>query len=386
MDLDLQSEIYRTQPDFIVYVPHPDCGNYSSTGNEHFIVFDGPDENLMSVWTQSTHEQAKDHRIVFSSSCNQGKNWTAPITIAGDGSLEKRASWGFPMLSASGRIYVIYNRFCSKVDSNPGSTGLMAGIYSDNNGQSWSQEEIIPMRKSRCWDSTVPDMPSNWIVWQKPERLADDRYLAGFTREVSPTRRNSNSVPRSVTEFMTFNNIDENPEIKDIDISWLAKDETALNIPGHCVEEPCWEILPDKRILAIMRSTLNVILYAISDDNGISWSSLQILRQKEHGMIFIHQYSPCPFYSLGNGEYILFFHNNTETFRNPIFFCKGHFVPQSKQGIEWGDIEFFASNNSVPIGPGERTDFALYSSLTFVNEKPVLWYPDRKYFLLGKYV
>ena len=41
-------------------------------GNEHFLVFDGPDGSLMAVWTQSTREGAGDHRIVFSRSEDEG--------------------------------------------------------------------------------------------------------------------------------------------------------------------------------------------------------------------------------------------------------------------------------------------------------------------------
>ena len=32
----------------------------------------------------------------------------------------------------------------------------------------------------------------------------------------------------------------------------------------------------------------------------------------------------------------------------------------------------------------ERKDLAIYGDLTIENGVPVLWYPDRKFFLLGK--
>ena len=35
-------------------------------------------------------------------------------------------------------------------------------------------------------------------------------------------------------------------------------------------------------------------------------------------------------------------------------------------------------------GTKGRLDLALYSSFTVRDGKPVLWYPDRKFFLLGK--
>ncbi|MDB6025225.1 MAG: BNR/Asp-box repeat protein, partial [Verrucomicrobiales bacterium] len=51
--------------------------------------------------------------------------------------------------------------------------------------------------------------------------------------------------------------------------------------------------------------------------------------------------------------------------------------------------EFFFDHDSMLVGPpGKmgRFDVALYSSITVVNGKTVLWYPDRKFFLLGKII
>ena len=49
--------------------------------------------------------------------------------------------------------------------------------------------------------------------------------------------------------------------------------------------------------------------------------------------------------------------------------------------------KFFMDHDGVPLGPpGKRgrLDLAMYSSLTLIGGRPVLWYPDRKFFLLGK--
>ena len=37
-------------------------------------------------------------------------------------------------------------------------------------------------------------------------------------------------------------------------------------------------------------------------------------------------------------------------------------------------------------GTKGRLDLALYSSFTLVDGLPVLWYPERKFFLLGKII
>ena len=42
-------------------------------------------------------------------------------------------------------------------------------------------------------------------------------------------------------------------------------------------------------------------------------------------------------------------------------------------------------NDGVAIGyRGGRRDLAMYASLTIRNGNVVLWYPDRKFFLLGR--
>ena len=71
---ELERELHRTEPDYIVFVPDitgdaaSSASGATNTGNEHFLVFDGPDGSLMAVWTQSTHEGAGDHHIAFARS------------------------------------------------------------------------------------------------------------------------------------------------------------------------------------------------------------------------------------------------------------------------------------------------------------------------------
>lgn len=80
-NVDLEKELRRSKPDYTVYVPRSLDGSTFDTGNEHFLVFDGPDGSLMAVWTQSTYEGAGDHRIVFSRSDDDGITWTNPAHL-----------------------------------------------------------------------------------------------------------------------------------------------------------------------------------------------------------------------------------------------------------------------------------------------------------------
>ena len=38
------------------------------------------------------------------------------------------------------------------------------------------------------------------------------------------------------------------------------------------------------------------------------------------------------------------------------------------------------------VGPKKTNEIATYTSFTIYKGKQILWYPDRKYYLLGKYI
>ena len=100
----------------------------SDTGNEHFLVFDGPDGSLMTVWTQSSAEAQPDQHIAFSRSTDEGVTWAKPRIIAGP----KRAgagpiaSWAYPLVSTSGRIYVLYTESLRQIEKKLGMRVALA--------------------------------------------------------------------------------------------------------------------------------------------------------------------------------------------------------------------------------------------------------------------
>lgn len=406
--IDFNTEINRTRPDYVVYRPQSADGSTHDTGNEHFLVFDGPDGSLMAVWTQSTMEGQPDQRIVFARSDDEGTTWTAPRVIACPvpptaGSM---ASWGFPLVSASGRIYVIYSRHIGVNDVFNHTTGLMAGRYSDDCGQSWSEEQIIPMPRSK-WDHPDPSVPANWIVWQKPQRVSEGKYFAGFTRWVSAAVRHQPPVDHwtaaeSVVEFLRFENLDDNPDVADIDISYFMSDDQALRVgfPGHpevsVVQEPSIVLLPDGRLFTVMRSPRGNPYWTLSADAGVTWGEPQVLRYADDGAAMRHPCSPCPLYPLGDGRYLFLYHNHdghfgpwgpfdTQQHRRPIYAALATFAPHGRQPLRFSAPKLLIDNDGVPLGyRGGRADLAMYASFTVRHGRRVLWYPDRKFFLLGR--
>ena len=403
----LDREIQRTQPDYVVYRPKSVDGSTFDTGNEHFLVFDGPDGSLMVVWTQSSHEGAGDHRIVFSRSDDEGKTWTLPKHLVGPKKPKTghMASWGFPLVSKSGRIYVIWNQYQGIDDVVHQITGTMDGMYSDDNGKTWSKPQTIPMKRS-LHDHTDPKVPSNWIVWQKPIKDLKGRWFTGFSRWVSkavrtrPHNRSWTSL-ETVVEFMRFMNIDDDPEPKDIKIEYAAWGKDALRVPHYTnpllgiAQEPSLVRLPDKRLFCTMRTMSGCIWYSVSADDGETWCNPRPLLRRDKGLPILEPLCCCPIYEYDEGRYVLLHHNNDGRFegckpedtsknRRPAFIALGEYRPEAEQPIWFSESKQLMDNDGSRIGPLKRIDCGVYPSVTKRKGNFVLWHPDRKFFLLGK--
>ncbi len=407
METDLELELRRSEPDYVVYRPHSVDGSTFDTGNEHFLVFDGPDGSLMAVWTQSSYEGAGDHRIVFSHSDDEGVTWAPPVRIVGPARLGEgyMASWGFPLVSRSGRIYVVYNQYQGIDDVVHQITGIIGCAYSDDMGETWSSTDTIPMPRGP-YDHPDPKFPSNWIVWQIPVRDLEGRWFTGFTRWVSkavrtPPHNGSWTSLESVVEFMRFENIDDNPEPRETKITYSAWGDEALRVPHYTnpklsiAQEPSLVRLPDDRLFCVMRTMSGYIWYSLSDDDGLTWSNPAPLLSRDHGLPILQPLCCCPIFGLADGRFILLHHNNDGRFegcmpeetgrnRRPAFIALGEFRPHARQPIWFSESKQLMDNDGVGIGPKKRTDIGVYPSFTSLGGNEVLWHPDRKFFLLGK--
>jgi hypothetical protein len=413
----IKTEVKVTKPDYIVFMPEVTDAGVSDTGNEHFLVFDGPDGSLMAIWTQSTHEGQPDQHTAFSRSTDEGVTWAKPRVIAGPAKAGqvKIASWAFPLVSKKGRIYVIYSQHIGKHDSFYHTTGLMHGIRSDDHGATWSAPQNIVMPRSNR-DNPDASFPGNWIVWQKPLRLTKDgKYLAGFTRWTSTAVKKNPTKAwishEAAVEFMRFDNLDENPEAGQLKISWFASNERAITVPfpGHpdvsACQEPSIVRLPDGRLFCVMRTAAGSPFWTVSGDGGETWAPAKRLLDKDNGEPLKHPMSPCPIYDVGgpaaaSGRYALFIHGHdgnyqgyqpTDTLfhRRPVYLAPGRFQDGAEQPVWFDEPKFFMDHKGVSLGPpGQRgrLDLALYASVTVRQGKTVLWYPERKFFLLGRVI
>ena len=175
-------ELFRTRPDYIIYVPDGrGTEGLPDSANEHFLVFRRGDGTLAAVWTQSGFEGEYNQHIVFSGSDSHGRIWTPPRIIAGGSpdpaSGRGMCSWGYPLVSRSGRIYVLYSRHMGVNDIFTHTTGVLHGIFSDDGGESWSPEAPVKLPRT-IWDNPDPAIPSN--CGTKRVRTSTSRICATY--------------------------------------------------------------------------------------------------------------------------------------------------------------------------------------------------------------
>ena len=364
--------------------------------NDHFqVIWDSPRKLYYAFWTQATREGAVDMHIVFSRSADRGKTWSVPKVLAGCAKISEpkpRACWQQPMLAKSGRLYCLWNQ---QANSEALHHGLVYGAYSDDAGETWSKPE-----ENRSIPRQLRDDPSgkslpNWCNWQRPLRLGDGgRFLVGCTRHVkAPDLKFAPNRPLgSWVEFWQYENIDADPEVRDIKISVLSGGEQSLTIriPGtdrFCCEEASLARLPDGRLFTLLRSRARHPFWAQSRDNGRTWSSPRPLKDSS-GSAYLHPNSPCPMYTLQgpeaiSGEVFALIHNAYDDSipplgrqeRGPLYLIRGHFDPSGDQPVRFGPPEPF-----LMLKEGN----ACYSSYTEAEGETVLWFGLHKYRLVGR--
>jgi len=413
----LEREMRRSAPDYVAYKPGHYDGSTHDGLNEHFLVFDGPDGSMMAIWTQSDKGAGmpgarQKNRIRFSRSTDEGRTWQTPTHVVGPRTQddpEHMASWAFPMVSKRGRIYVVYNQNDGSKGWIEMHTGHMAGVYSDDNGKTWSKPQRIAMPKSP-YDDPEGRIPAEWIVWQSPMRDLKGGYLAGYTHWLNPARALWKKTEawtqiESVVEFLRYENVDQHPEPSALRLRYSAWGDKALRAPYwrdpllSVAQEPSLVRLPDKRLFCTMRSNSGYIWYSLSADDGETWCNPRPLLRKDFGTPILQPVGCCPIYTLADGRFVLLHHNNrgiwdskpekTHSPRRPAFLALGEFRPKADQPVWFSDSKEFVDNGDV--GVDGRTDhpqkgIAIYTSFTTRKGKNVLWYPDRKFFLLGKEV
>lgn len=409
---DPDVEWKRSNPDINVFVPTGSA--IYNGGNEHFLVFKAPgSDELLALWTQCSVEGRGDNHLVLARS-HDAKNWSTPEYLVGAryGKGGLQASWGFPIVSSKGRIYIFYTKEIEIYDNSRQSSGTMGSVFSDDNGYTWSGPVEIKMPRSK-FDNPDIKFPKNWIVWQKPIKDREGKWITGYTLVTSMKvmKSEKNWVNQdSRCYFMRFLNIDSNPNPKDIRIEWYPENDAGLEVQNpvyphlSTAQEPAVVLLPDGRLFTVMRTMTGYIYYSVSADNGKTWNTPRMLKYSDSGKGIKHPLSPCPLFKLEDGRFVLIFHNNdgkrlgydqadkkwninvSGIIRNPAFYSSGEYKPDSEQPIWFNAPVEILNTDDIAIPPKMSTQIGTYSSITEFHGKTILWYPDRKRYLLGKYL
>ena len=397
--IEVSADALVNHPDYFVYIPRNSQGSagkklplsalrmVGDTFNDHFqVIFDERRGLLYAFWTQGSSEGCVDHHIAFSKSADKGRSWTWPVTLAGSECRaypKLAASWQQPMLTRSGRLYCLWNQqTASRQKICTMLYGQMFGVYSDDCGDTWEGLQQVPMERMDK-DSSEPGVDPCWVNWQRPQRLGENgKFFVGCTRfGKAPYDKSFGSK----VEFWQFENIDDDPAVGDIRFTVFAKNRDMLAAVNHSTEEASVVKLPDGRLFAQMRCSIGSPVWSQSRDGGRTWSAVKQLLDAE-GRPIPHPMSPCPLYDwkgpeAGSGLYFTLVHMKYDTSkgpyqtRGPLYLLAGRFDPEGDQPIRFSAPKLFAPR---------KAGNSFYTSYTILDGQGVLWFNDRKYYLLGR--
>jgi len=376
------SEIERTSPDFIVF--DPTGGRRRSweeipLWNEHFLVQVTGDGNLLAFWTSTTE------KVGYSRSEDGGVTWTSPKWF------EEKAAWQVPVLAPSGRIYVL--------STHGGFLGGLSCRTSEDHGRTWTLPVELPFPTTEL-DLTA----AQWIACTVPHWDRLGRPLIAYTHWAS-----SDAVPGgtvgitsrySQVEIFRIDNLNEDPLPRELQIRWLNRD-VPVTVPHETIagasfaQEPYLVDLPDGRMMMTVRTNRGEAWYTVSDDQGERWRKTEPMRYRDDGEILQQPVAPAALFRLRRKDYVYLFNNNdgyvfgaTSRWdvrnRRPAYISRGEFRPGAHQPIWWSPPKLFIDNGAVKWRL--RLEAAAYTSLTEHQGRRVLWYPDRKGFLLGRHL
>ncbi|MDI6829019.1 MAG: sialidase family protein, partial [Armatimonadota bacterium] len=206
--------------------------------------------------------------------------------------------------------------------------------------------------------------------------------------------------------FLRFENILTEADPEKLVVTTWPKTPHGLSAPNpfrpgiNTAQEPTNPSLSDGRLICVMRTLLGRIYFALSEDDGRTWDEPRPLLYEPSGQPILNPMAPCPLYKLKDGRFLLLFFNNdgsghggsgptdSKNVRNPAWITIGKEIPgEKKHPIRFGKPKVFASTDWTPIsGTDTGTQVATYTSLVEDKGERILFYPDRKHFLLGKYL
>ncbi len=336
--------LMRHRPFAYAYVFQHEAG-LASKNESNCTVF-LKDGTWFTTWGQGLHEGAPNESIVYATSRNMGRTWSAPAVIQSSvPELEEHIAYGIPfVVPNTGRIYVFFfvqTNTEGKLWVATGTldhrkrrypehgTGTLHFIYSDDNGQTWSQRypialpdrdinqipgrihgwvnhppQLIPTgeviltfggayRNVRVWQLGAAEINvvhcENILSEQDPSKLVFTMYPEGPRGIRVDVFRHRNN--RSLNQLLDF--FDGAPE----DTGYNFQEMTVIHLSGD-------------RWLGVGRCNLGAPTYTLSTDRGKTWTSPEPLCYTPGGELIKHPMTMCPIAKTSDGRIVLLFTNN----------------------------------------------------------------------------
>jgi hypothetical protein len=244
-----------------------------------------------------------------------------------------------------------------------------------------------------------PEADPNWIGIYRPIITRRGTVLAGFARYKAGPHLDR-PIPYSDWEtevyFLRFDNIPDADDPARLRATVLPESPRGLRVrrtnDAVWCNEPALIELTDKRLFVVLRTRTGCAHYAVSGDEGATWSTPAPMCYTKGGPEILNPNAPMILHRTTDGRILLLHYINVGdqgTFgkRDPVYLAIGRETLDRKQPVEFGASQVFMTvHGERPPEGTTDAQIASYSSLLEHADRLYLFYNDSKCYVLFKEV
>lgn len=286
--------------------------------DQPYVVLTRDKQWLCVLTTGRGIEGESGQHVIALRSKDHGKTWSPPVDI--EPAAGPESSWAVPLITPSGRIYVIYTFNKPNIRQVPDAgspaiarrvdtLGVFAFRYSDDHGLTWSADRYEIPQRPLPTDAENNFQGREIFFWSVAKPLIDrGQVFIGFAR-ISRWGQPGTLV-RSRGFLLRSDNILTEPAASKIRWQMLPESDDGLTAPkGPIAEETNVTALSDGTLYAVYRTIDGYLAHAYSTNRGRTWSKPAYATYADGRPI--KNPRACPVVRrFSNGKYLLWFHNN----------------------------------------------------------------------------